>query len=129
MVLTSTSFLLPTSLPLPLYPPIDPPAPVTNLRNTTYKEDLITITWMNGYTPITGAIIQYTPKGGTTRTRTITSTNLTMVTILSLTPFTNYIISVSVFSIEGTSVPAYSQIRTLSRGKVHGFRVSISVRG
>ena len=124
----NSSFPLPTSLPLPLYSPIVPPAPATNLRNTTYKEDLITITWMNGYTPITGAIIQYTPKGGPTRTRTITSTNLTMVTLLSLMPLTNYIISVSVFSIGGTSVPAYSQIRTLSRSNFHSSEYSCALQ-
>ena len=114
MVLTST-----TSLPLPLYPPIGPPAQVTNLHNTTYEEDLITITW-NSFEvciPITGAIIQYAPKGGIAR---IISTNRTMVTILGLTPLTNYIISVSVISIGGTSVPTYSLIRTLSRSKVDG---------
>ena len=73
----------------------------------------------DGYTLISGAIIEYTPKGGSTRMRKITSTNLTMVTILGLMPLTSYTISVSLFNIAGTSDPTYSQIWTLSRSKVH----------
>ena len=73
----------------------------------------------DGYTPISGAVIDYTPNGGITRIQTITTTNITMVTISGLMPNIAYTIGVSLFNIAGASDPTYSQIWTLSRSKVY----------
>ena len=112
-------------LPSPLFLPITvPPAPVTDLVNTTYEEELITITWtkgFDGFTPITGATIEYTPDGGSTTVRNVSSSGPTTETLSDLMPFIIYTISVSLFNIAGTGDAMVIQVQTRSRCKLRGF--------
>jgi hypothetical protein len=84
----------------------------------TYEQELITVTWMNGFdgfTPITGATIEYTAEGGISTTRNVSSSNPTSVTLDSLVPFTNYSINVSLFNAVGTGDVMTIEVQTRSR--------------
>ena len=91
-----------------------PPAPVTNLIVTSVDEREVSLSWMtgfNGFSPITGIVIDVVPEPnsanppiGVTNTATITE----------LSPFTAHTFSVAVQNIVGLSDRVNVTGRTLS---------------
>lgn len=83
---------------------IAPPAPIFDLRNVTFEDDIITLTWINGFdgfSPILGATVEYTPEEGFAMTQNVSLDSLMMTTLPNLMPSTNYTINVSLFNMVG----------------------------
>ena len=97
-----------------------PPAPVSDLTSGTIEERSIGILWRNGFdgfSPITGARIEYSVNGGVSITETISDPNPTIFKLNNLNPFTSYTITVFLENEVGTSDPVSIIEDTLSLSK------------